>query len=105
MRGFSLILLSLADDGDLTVDDPEDVLTPKLIEELRAQKSDLLVYLRADPVTPMTKWKMYGELMERVNAEYKGWPIDWEGLKEYEELILKAVIEQLPSTGATGGSA
>ena len=87
--------LSLAGDGDLTVDAPKGVLTSELIEEFKSQKSDLLAFLRNDPVTPETRRQVYDQLVERVNSEYKGWPadwppMDWPGLVQLEQLILTA---------------
>lgn len=68
--------LSLTGDGELTIDAPKGVLTPKLIEEFKEKKSDLPAFLRADPVTPETRRQVYDQLVERVNSEYKGWPKD-----------------------------
>ena len=87
--------LSLDGDSELTVDAPKGVLTPELIEEFKSQKSDLLAFLRADPVTPETRRQVFAQLVERVNSEYKGWPkdwppMDWPGLVQLEELILTA---------------
>ncbi len=42
------IRLSLDSDGGVTVDAPQDALTPGLIDQLKAHKSELLVLLTAD---------------------------------------------------------
>ena len=87
--------LSLDGDSELTIDAPKGVLSPRLIDEFKAQKSDLLAFLRNDPVTPETRRQVFAQLVERVNSEFKGWPknwppIDWSGLVQLEELILTA---------------
>lgn len=87
---FDGIKLSPDSDGDLTIDAPKDVLTPELIEDLRAQKCDLLAFLRSDPVTPETRRQVYSQMMERVNAKYEGWPIDWDELIELDQRIRTA---------------
>lgn len=43
------IRLLLADDGGLTIDVPQDNLTPNLLERLKAHKAELLTLLRPRP--------------------------------------------------------
>ena len=43
------IRLSLADDGGLTIDAPQDALTPDLLERLKVCKAELLALLRPAP--------------------------------------------------------
>ena len=48
------IRLFLAGDGGLTIDAPQDTVTPDLIERLKAHKSELLTLLRPTPeATPI----------------------------------------------------
>lgn len=44
------IRLLLADDGGLTIDAPQDVLTPDLLGRLKAHKGELLTLLQRAPV-------------------------------------------------------
>ncbi len=46
------IRLLLAGDGSLTIDAPQDALTPELLDRLRANKADVLAFLR--PATEAT---------------------------------------------------
>jgi len=43
------IRLALAGDGGLTIDAPQDALTPGLLDRLRSSKADLLAMLRPAP--------------------------------------------------------
>jgi hypothetical protein len=58
------IQLLLAGDGELTIDAPEDALTPDLLDRLKAYKADLLAMLRlasqpaaSDPTNATAVWQ------------------------------------------------
>ena len=77
-------------DSRLTIDAPQDALTPDLIGRLKAQKDELLAFLSDDPVTPETRQQVYTQMIERVNVAYQGGPIDWPKLDAIEQRISTA---------------
>lgn len=81
------IRLSLAGDSELTIDAPQDALTPDLIGRLKAHKSELLAILTADPVRLETRQQVYAQTVERVNAAYQGGQLDWLRLDAIEKRI------------------
>ena len=90
------IRLSMDGDGGLTIDAPQDVLTPDLIGRLKAHKSELLAILTTSPVTLSTRQQVYGQMVERVNAAYQGGSIDWPKLDVIESQIYAArTVEEL----------
>jgi hypothetical protein len=93
-------LLPAADSG-LTIDAPQDDVTPDLIERLKAQKSGLLSILASEPVPPEARREVYAAMTERVNAGYRGGQIDWPTLDAIQRRILSAeTIAELMTAAA-----
>jgi len=81
------IQLWWAGDNGLTIDAPQDALTPDLMRRLKAHKSELMTVLANGPVTPVARRRAHAALVERVNAAYRGGPIDWPRLESIERRI------------------
>ena len=79
-------LLRAGGDG-LTIDASREALTPDLMKRLKAHKAALLAILADDPVTPDARRQAHAVLVERLNAAYRGGPIDWLRLDAIEQRI------------------
>ena len=69
------IRLSRSTDGDLTVDAPEDALTPDLISRLKDHKSELLTVLDAVPTASRTEPATATDLWRATLALLEGNPL------------------------------
>ena len=87
-RGIRLLPSS---DGGLTMDAPQDAVTPELLDELRQHKSDLLRLLSDDPRGQTEYSRLVAEMMDRVAEAFPaGCDIseqDWRRLDVIHEWI------------------
>jgi len=79
--------------GDLLRFHPRSAVTPDLAKRMAAYKGELLVVLTGDSISPEMRRQIHAELIERVNAAYRGGPIDWPRLDDIEQRIWTAETE------------
>ena len=90
-RGIRLLPSS---DGGLTLDAPQDAVTPELLDGLRQHKSELLKLLRVDLGCRSDCDRLVREMMKRVcqavPASCELWEQDWRRLDVIHERINRA---------------
>ena len=72
---------------------PRSVVTPDLVDRMKAYKDELLEMLSSEPVTPEERRRASAALVERLNAAYRDGPIDWPRLDVLDERIEAAATK------------
>ena len=72
---------------------PRSAVTPDLADRMKAHKAGLLAMLSNRPVTPEERHQAHDALTERLNAAYRGGPIDWPRLDAIEGRIEAATTK------------
>jgi hypothetical protein len=66
---------------------PQSSVTPRLTQQVRVHKDDLLALLAANSVDPVLRELIYDGMRERVNLAHQHGQIDWSRLDRIEKRI------------------